>query len=87
MAFFTAEELIQAGFDAGEVRFAFDRVPNSPSRSRSSSHEPHRRHARFSEEYQRGYAAGHEHGVLSGAGRILRNPYANEEDHQSENAD
>ncbi len=42
MAFFTAEELIQAGFDAGEVRIAFDPVPHlqySPSRSRSSSHE------------------------------------------------
>ena len=87
-AFFTVEELTQAGFDAEEVRIAFDREQYSPSialdrelhwqyspsRSRSSSHEPHRRHARFSEEYQRGYAAGHEHGVLSGAGRILRNP-------------
>ena len=99
LAFFSAEELIQAGFDAGEVRIAFD---GRPRRSRSSSHESPRGYlqntsersssqeverARLSAEYQRGYAAGHGHGVLSGAGRILRNSYANEEDHQHENAD
>ena len=82
MAFFTAEELTQAGFDAEEVRIAFEReqyFPSialdpelvwqySPRRSRSSSHEHPRGRARLSEEYQQGYDAGHEHGV-SGRGR------------------
>ena len=92
MAFFTVEELTQAGFDAEEVRIAFDREPQwqsssiriaySPSRSRSRSPDSHRKRARSSEDYQRGYAAGHKDGVLSGAGRILRNPYVNVEGHQ-----
>ena len=85
MAFFTVEELTQAGFDAEEVRIAFDRERQSqysPSRSRSRSRDSHRRRARSSEDYQRGYAAGRTDGVLSGAGRILRNPYVNEEGHQ-----
>ena len=46
MAFFTVEELAQAGFDAEEVRIAFDREPHwqySPSRSRSGSRDSHRR--------------------------------------------
>jgi len=85
MAFFTVEELTQAGFDAEEVRIAFDREPQwqySRSRSRSRSRDSHRTHERLSKAYQRGYAAGRTDGVLSGAGRILRNPYVNVEGHQ-----
>ena len=85
MAFFTVEELTQAGFDAEEVRIAFDREPQwqySPSRSRSRSRDSHRTRERSSKAYQRGYAAGRTDGVLSGAGRILRNPYVNVEGHQ-----
>ena len=85
MAFFTVEELTQAGFDAEEVRIAFDPEPQwqySRSRSRSRSRDSHRTHERLSKAYQRGYAAGRTDGVLSGAGRILRNPYVNVEGHQ-----
>ena len=85
MAFFTVEELTQAGFDAEEVRIAFDREPQwqySPSRSRSRSHDSDRTRERCSKDYQLGYAAGHTDGVLAGAGRILRNPYVNVEGHE-----
>ena len=54
MAFFSADELREAGFDAEEVRIAFDREQNLPSRSRSP-----RRRACFSDEYERGYVAGY----------------------------
>jgi hypothetical protein len=90
LAFFYPKELLEAGFDAEQVRLAFahdhtplqGHVPHSPGRSRSSSHQPPRRRARLSGEYGGVCVNGHDHGVAAGVGNLQRSPYAHESEHQ-----